>query len=96
MGQNTADIVTGNSQRTPPLFKFGELCNSDAVCADGDVCTTDTCTVTDGLGRCENEAIVRSLLPVKFFSPKYLLGHPEHYSFLLSKKMFSGSKYPKI
>ena len=33
--------------------------------------------------------------PAKFFSPKYRLGHPENYLCLLSKKIFSGSKYPK-
>ena len=30
------------------------------------------------------------------FQPKYRLGHPENYLFLLSKKLFIGSKYPKI
>ena len=30
-----------------------------------------------------------------FFQPNYWLDHPENYSFSLSTKMFSGSKYPK-
>ena len=30
-----------------------------------------------------------------FFSPKYHSAHPEKYLFSLSKKMFSGSNYPK-
>ena len=30
------------------------------------------------------------------FLPNYRLAHPENYLFLLSKKIFSGSKYPKI
>ena len=30
------------------------------------------------------------------FQPKYRLGHPENYLFVLSKKIFTGSKYPKI
>ena len=30
------------------------------------------------------------------FWPKYRLGHPENYLFSLPKKIFSGSKYPKI
>ena len=29
------------------------------------------------------------------FHPNYRLAHPENYLFLLSKKIFSGSKYPK-
>ena len=32
---------------------------------------------------------------VLFFWTKYRLGHPENYLFLLSKNIFSGSKYPK-
>ena len=32
---------------------------------------------------------------VLLFKPKYRLGHPENYLFLLSKKIFSGSKHPK-
>ena len=35
-------------------------------------------------------------LPVLPFKPKYRLGHPENYLFLLSKNIFTGSKYPKI
>ena len=31
---------------------------------------------------------------VKFFLPKYRLGHPENYLFLSCKKLFLGSKYP--
>ena len=34
-------------------------------------------------------------IPVLLFQPKYRLGHPENYLFLLSKKIFTGSKYPK-
>ena len=34
--------------------------------------------------------------PAKFFWPKYRLGHPEKHLFLLSKNIFTGSKYPKI
>ena len=30
-----------------------------------------------------------------FFQPKYRLGHPENYLFLLSKRVLLGSKYPK-
>ena len=30
------------------------------------------------------------------FKTKYRLGHPEKYSYLLSKKLFIGLKYPKI
>ena len=30
------------------------------------------------------------------FWPNHRLGHPENYLFSLSKKIFSGSKYPKI
>ena len=37
--------------------------------------------------------VSRAVLP---FWPKYRLGHPENYLFLLSKKSFIGSKYPKI
>ena len=37
---------------------------------------------------------VRSL-PVLPFQPKYRLGHPEIFLFLLSKKVLTGSKYPK-
>ena len=33
--------------------------------------------------------------PVVMFWPKYRSTHPENYLFSLSKKMFSGSKYPK-
>ena len=33
--------------------------------------------------------------PVVLFQPKYRLAHPENYLFSLSKKIFSGSKYPK-
>ena len=33
--------------------------------------------------------------PVKFFQPKYRLGHPENYLFLLSKNIFLGWKYPR-
>ena len=29
------------------------------------------------------------------YKTKYRLGHPQNYLFLLSKKIFSGSKYPK-
>ena len=36
--------------------------------------------------------ISRSVLP---FQPENRLGHPDQYLFLFSKKMFSGSKYPK-
>ena len=32
---------------------------------------------------------------VKFFKPKYSLCHPKNYLFILSKKVFLGSKYPK-
>ena len=32
---------------------------------------------------------------VLLFQPKYRLGHPENYLFLLSKKVFTGSKYAK-
>ena len=34
--------------------------------------------------------------PVLPFQPNYRSGHPENYLFSLSKKIFSGSKYPKI
>ena len=34
-------------------------------------------------------------VPVLFLKPKYQLGHPENYFFLLSKKIFLGAKYPK-
>ena len=30
------------------------------------------------------------------FQPKFCLGHPENYLFLLSKNLFTGSKYPKF
>ena len=40
------------------------------------------------------EVSIRS--PVLPFWPNYRLGHPENYLFSLSKKIFSGSKYPKI
>ena len=33
--------------------------------------------------------------PVIFLQPEYQSGHPENYLFSLSKKIFSGSKYPK-
>ena len=33
--------------------------------------------------------------PVLPFQPKYRLSHPENYLFLLSKKLFTGSEYPK-
>ena len=33
--------------------------------------------------------------PVLLFQPKYRLAHPENQLFLLSKKIFCGSKYPK-
>ena len=33
--------------------------------------------------------------PVLPFQPKYSLGHPEKYLFLLSTNVFSGPKYPK-
>ena len=32
---------------------------------------------------------------VHLFKPKYRLGHPENYLLLLSKNIFTGSKYPK-
>ena len=32
---------------------------------------------------------------VLLFQPKYRLGHPENYLFLLSKNIFTGSKYQK-
>ena len=35
---------------------------------------------------------LQALLP---FQPKYRLGHPENYLFLLSKSKFAGSKNPK-
>ena len=35
---------------------------------------------------------LHSVLP---FKPEYRLGHPENYLFLLSKNIFTGSKYPK-
>ena len=34
--------------------------------------------------------------PVFLFYPKYRLVHPENYLFVLSMKIFSGSKYPKM
>ena len=33
--------------------------------------------------------------PVMCFKPKYRLGHPENYLFLLSQRILLGSKYPK-
>ena len=47
----------------------------------------------------KTEALVGSLIPktpssVLLFQPKYRIGHPENYLFLLSKKIFFGSKYP--
>ena len=32
--------------------------------------------------------------PAIFYYPKYRIGHPENYLFSLSKKIFSGPKYP--
>ena len=43
-----------------------------------------------------DELLDRNLRSVKVFQPKYRLGHPENYLFLLSGKIFLGSKYPKI
>ena len=34
--------------------------------------------------------------PVLPFQPKYRLGHPENYLFLLSENIFIGSEHPKI
>ena len=42
-----------------------------------------------------NNATSGSLRPVMFFKPKYCLGHPENYVFLLGKNIFLASKYPK-
>ena len=51
-------------------------------------------TVSAVIGCTEYKSIGRwSVLP---FWPKYRLGHPENYLFSLSKKLFLGSKYPKI
>ena len=41
---------------------------------------------------CSLQTTRRSVL---LFKPKYRLAHPENYLFSLSKKIFSGSKYPK-
>ena len=38
---------------------------------------------------------VWSCEPVLPFQPNYRLAHPKNYLFILSKKIFSGSKYPK-
>ena len=40
----------------------------------------------------ETHELCWSVLP---FLPNYRLAHPDNYLFLLSKKIFSGSKYPK-
>ena len=41
-------------------------------------------------------ALSSTPVAVLLFKPKYRLGPSENYLFLLSKNIFSGSKYPKI
>ena len=41
----------------------------------------------------DTSAIIRSYL-VLWFTPKYCLGHPDNYLFIISNKVFLESKHP--
>ena len=71
------------------ILKAGNLC-----AVSGTICSLETTVVTGDSG----DVVMPSIecRPVFPFLPKYRLGHPENYLFLLSKNRYTGSKYPKI